>query len=64
MKCALIGGRNWQHFSEVLVLREEIANGFINGVQSFTSTTKKPETEYKKKATYFFEAILADMPLN
>ena len=52
MKCALIGGRNWQYFSEVLVLREEIANGFINGVQSFTSTTKKPKRTRKKAASF------------
>ena len=64
MKCALIGGRNWQYFSEVLVLREEIANGFINGVESFTRATKNLEMEYEKKVSYFFQAILADMPLN
>ncbi|WP_426092838.1 hypothetical protein [Flavobacterium sp. DSR3-2] len=64
MKYALIGGRNWQYFSEVLVLREEIANGFIYGVQRFISATKKLEMEYGKKATYFFQAILAYGPRN
>ena len=64
MKWALIGGRNWQYFCEVLVLREEIANGFIYGVQRFISATKKLEMEYGKKATYFFQAILAYGPRN
>lgn len=53
MKCALIGGRNWQYISEVLVLREEIANGFINGVTRFTSANKIPKRTRKKKQLLF-----------
>lgn len=33
-------------------------------VQSFTGANKKPETEDEKKVASFFEAMLADMPLN
>ncbi|WP_269686624.1 glycoside hydrolase family 3 C-terminal domain-containing protein [Flavobacterium lacustre] len=33
-------------------------------VQSFTGSTKKAETEDEKKAAAFFEAMLADMPIN
>jgi beta-glucosidase len=33
-------------------------------VQSFTGSTKKPETEDEKKAAKFLEAMLADMPIN
>jgi beta-glucosidase len=33
-------------------------------VQGFTGSTKKPETEEEKKVASFFEAMLADMPLN
>jgi beta-glucosidase len=33
-------------------------------VQSFTGATKKAETEDEKKAAAFFEAMLADMPIN
>ncbi|HEX9150632.1 MAG TPA: fibronectin type III-like domain-contianing protein, partial [Flavobacterium sp.] len=59
---------------KIIFTRESLFKEFKNApnsaalyaqlVQSFTGETKKVQTEDEKKAASFFEAMLADMPIN